>query len=213
MAALPWTTMTARRRRIIAAVAAVMGVAAIALAARHSTTRHRPEVAAPTHLSNARPTHDALTVAVSDATVLARVFAVPAPHARTTIAALASNAYRADLVDAVDRELVPLQAQAAALPGRTVFRQAVLATRPIADDGRRARVAVWMLIVVGQSGQQANPEASFAMVTEDLVVEGGDWKLDHVTQAAGPTPLLAAQPDAVESFDAALAGFTDWRPR
>jgi hypothetical protein len=203
-----------RSRRIIVAIAAGASVLAVVLIATsgHTPHRARPTVApARTGSASSSPTGDPVDVAVDDATLLARVFPMSAGEARSSVGAIASDAYRATFVAAVDRELVPLQQQAAALPGHTVFRQAVLATRRIRSDQRRAQVSVWMLVIVGQAGEPANPAASFVTVTVDLVAEHDAWKLDHVAQETGPTPLLAGQPDLVDSFDNRLIGFADWR--
>ena len=208
------TAGRARSRRALVAVPAIALVLVVVLAAtrRHARPVHRPSVApAPTITRTSGPMRDAVEVAVDDATLLARVFPMTPDEARTRAGTIASDAYRAAFVAAIDRELVPLQQQAAALPGRTVFRQAVLATRRVSGDHRRAEVRVWMIIIVGQAGEPANPAASFATVTVDLVNEHDDWKLDRVSQATGPTPLLAGQPDLVDSFDTRLAGFVDWR--
>jgi len=170
-----------------------------------------------------RSTDGAVAAAVDYATLLARLFPLDRARAREVVADVASAAHRPALLAAVDAELVPLQSQAGELPGSMVYRQSVLATRVLsvtsADDPAdvaRARVAVWALFTVGQSGERAgeraNPLATFTTLTLDLVFERGAWRLDGTTQRAGPTPLLDGRPQLADEFDRALDGFTDWRP-
>lgn len=216
MASRPRAAAPARRSRrtvvAIAAAASIVAVGALVTTRGHTGSRSRPTVDTTRPVPpSGGPPRDPVDVAVDDATLLARVFPMSAAEARARLGAIASDQYRATFIAAVSRELVPLQQQAAALPGHTVFRQAVLATRRLASDRRRAKVSVWMLIIVGQAGEQANPAASFVTVTVDLVNQHDAWKLDRVAQQAGPTPLLAGQPDLIDSFDTRLAGFADWR--
>jgi hypothetical protein len=154
----------------------------------------------------------AVAAGVEYATLLSRLFPLDQARAHRVAADAASEGYRPVLLEAVDRQLVPLQAQAARLPGRTVYRQAVLATRVGRYSAGRASVSVWVLACQGQSGQQANPLGSFATFTLALVWQGGVWRLDGTEQRSGPTPLLDGQPVLVEEFDAVLRGFADWRP-
>jgi hypothetical protein len=154
----------------------------------------------------------AVAAGVRYATLLAQLFPADRAAAERAAADAASAGYRDVLVAAVDRQLVPLQRQAGRLPGSTVYRQAVLATRLEGYAPPRARVSVWVLATVGQTGQQVNPIASFTTFTLDLVWERAAWRLDGTGQRPGPTPLTDGQPQQVDEFDAALAGFTDWRP-
>ena len=160
------------------------------------------------------PEKSAAAAAAEHATLLARVFGLPTAQARQAAAEAASEAYRPALVAAVDRDLVPLQRRAATLPGQTVYRQAVLATRVdrLDEDAGGARVAVWLMSMVGQAGQQANPVASFTTVLLDLTWERSGWRLDGVAESAGPTPLLDGAPQLVDEVIAELRGFADWRP-
>ncbi len=149
------------------------------------------------------------------ATLLARLFPLDRPHAEQLVRQAASAAYRDTLVTAVDEQLLPLQRQAAGLPGATAYRQSVLATRLEAYSPGRARVSVWLLVTLantGTAGGQSNPVGSFTTVTLDVVWERAAWRLDHTSQQAGPTPLLDGQPQPAGEFTAALVGFADWRP-
>jgi hypothetical protein len=154
----------------------------------------------------------ALAAAVQYATLLSRLFPQNRADAERTVADTASEGYRPTLVAAVDSQLVPLQRQAVRLPGQTVYRQSVLATRVDTYSAGRAGVSVWVLAVLGQAGQQANPMASFNTFTLALVWQRRAWRLDGTGQRSGPTPLTDRPPQSEADFDAALAGFTDWRP-
>ena len=207
--------------RVVLGLVAVFAVAAVLV----SVLRHDPQPPGP-HVapvvpgavrgepgSAGRSAEAAVAAAVEYATLFARVFPAPPSTARAVVAEAASEAYRPALLAAVDRDLLPLQRRAAALPGQTVYRQAVLATRVdwVDAPGGRARVAVWLLSMVGQAGQQANPLASFGTVVLELRWERS-WRLDGVTESAGPTPLLDGSPQLVDEVAAALRGFADWRP-
>jgi len=158
----------------------------------------------------------AVAAGVEYATMLARLFPADRTRAEHAVADAASAAYRQVLVAAVARQLVPLQRQAAALPGATVYRQSVLATRLDTYQADRARVSVWVLATVAQTGQQtgarANPVASFATFGMELVWERAAWRLNGTGQQPGPTPLLDGQPQPAGEFEAGLDGFTAWRP-
>ncbi len=158
----------------------------------------------------------AVAAAVDYATLLARLFPLGRATAERTAADVASEAYRPVLVAAVDRQLVPLQQQAGRLPGSTVYRQSVLATRLEAYQPDRAQVSVWVLATVGQVGGQAtarvNPIGTFTTFTVELVWQRAGWRLDGTGQRPGPSPLLDGPPEQAEDFAAALDGFTDWRP-
>ncbi|HYT09422.1 MAG TPA: hypothetical protein VEL73_02050 [Mycobacteriales bacterium] len=164
--------------------------------------------------ASARSREGAVGAAAGYATLLARSLPAGADRARRVAAEAASDAYRPALLAAVDRDLVPVQRRAGSLPGRTLYRQAVLATRAdrVDERGGRARVAVWLLSMLGQTGQPANPLASFTTVRLDLVWERSGWRLDGVSETAGPTPLLDGAPQPVDEVAAALEGFSDWRP-
>jgi len=174
-----------------------------------------PAVAAGVDRS-ARSRDGAVAAAVAYATMLGRLFPLGRAAAEQAAADAASASYRLVLVAAVDRQLVPLQRQASRLPGSTVYRQSVLATRLESYTAERARVSVWVLATVAQAGGPAgarlNPLASFATFALDLVWERAAWRLNGTGQRPGPTPLLDGQPQQVGDFDSALDGFTDWRP-
>jgi hypothetical protein len=199
---------------VVVLLAVAAGFAVGALVTRQAgptATVAAPAVAG--GLDRHAPSRDgALAAGVAYATLLARLFPLDLPRAKQVAADAASSAYREVLVAAVTSQLVPLQRQAARLPGTTVYRQSVLATRVERYDPARARLAVWVLATIGQAGAEANPVASFATFTLDLVWERAAWRLDGSTGRPGPTPLLDGQPELIDDFDAALEGFTDWRP-
>jgi hypothetical protein len=230
--------MTARRRRSLVAVAAIAAVVAfgagLAISGRPQSSPGRSgdalHVALPSVVAaadrNDQSRDGAIAAAVEYATLMSRLLPVDPSDARRMVAEIASDDHRAALVAAVDAELVPLQRQLAGLPGATVHRESVLATKvgAYADQPEgtgRAQVSVWVMLTLGQNtepssteeaGQRSNPVASFGTVVLDLVWERRAWRLDGTTQRPGPTPLLDGEPQATDEFAAELAGFADWRP-
>lgn len=86
--------------------------------------------------------------------------------------------------------------------------------RPLAwrvDDFRdtEARVSVWTMTVLSAAGVAA-PQSEFLTVTLDLSWVDGDWRVDGVRDAPGPTPITGPhdQPWDAEPFDDVLDGFT-----
>ena len=225
-----------RRRRLVGALALV-SVAAFGLGvATSGTSGGAAQEGAPVVVAGQsvvasvgredRSRDGAVAAAVEYATLLSRLFPLDAARARRLAADAASDSYRPGLVAAVGAELVPLQRELAELPGATVHRQSVLATRVDSYPGRpagagRARVSVWVMLTLGQrtesgsaesAGGQANAVASFGTVVLDVVWERGAWRLDGTAQRPGPTPLLDGRPQTTDELSAALAGFADWRP-
>jgi hypothetical protein len=228
-----------KRRRHVALIAALATVAllsAVIVVAVRPASGDRgvrcdaPRVAAPSSVAAGERTDrsrdGAVAAAVESATLLSRLLAADLPEARKMVAEIASDNYRAALVDAVDAELLPLQRQLAGLPGSTVHRQSVLATKVDAytdgpDEGGSARVSVWVMLMLGQNtsagasdqaGQRGNPVASFGIIVVDLVWERDAWRLNGTSQRPGPTPLLVGEPLSTDEFAAGLDGFADWRP-
>jgi hypothetical protein len=72
-----------------------------------------------------------------------------------------------------------------------------------------ATVSVWTVTVLSAETVAA-PQSEWLTVTVDLVWLDGDWRVDGVRDAAGPTPMVGPNDgpwDAVP-FDEALDGFT-----
>ena len=154
----------------------------------------------------------ALDTGVRDATLMARLFPLDATAARAVVDEVATDAYRPALAAAIDAELVPLQRQVAALAGRPIYRQSVLAARLAAYALPRAQVSAWVMLIAGQAGVNDNAAATFATVTVDLIFEGGAWRLDHTGEAPGPSPQVRDAPSSVDALTTRLDGFADWRP-
>lgn len=72
-----------------------------------------------------------------------------------------------------------------------------------------ARVSVWTITILSAAGVAA-PQSEFVTVTLDLAWVDGDWRVDGVRDAPGPTPITGPQdqPWDAEPFDQALDGFT-----
>jgi hypothetical protein len=152
-----------------------------------------------------------LAAGVDAATLMARLFPLDPAAAHVVVDGVASAAYRAALGAAVDAELVPLQRQIAGLAGRPIYRQSVLAARVVSFAPPRARVSAWVMLTAGQAGVDSNAVATFAIVTVDLVLERGDWRLDGTSETPGPSPEVRDVPSTTDALAARLDGFADWR--
>ena len=199
--------------RWVAILAGLVLVAPVVAIAVRQPDRE-PSTCGPTAVAGAQPSRDGAVVAAARyATLLAELFALSPDDARRVVGDVASEASRPALSAAVDVELTPLQRQAAKLPGTTVFRQSVLATRVGSYTASHARVTVWVLQVMAQAGQPANPVASFSLVTVDMLWERQGWRLDRPEERDGPAPLLSGRPASADELEASLRGFDEWRPR
>jgi len=209
-----------RTHRTVAIAAAAASIVVVAVTVAGGHRQHRSgTVAAPPGLPAAAVPlvppggrDAALAAGVADATLLARLLPLP-PAAATALAdQVASAAYRPALSAAVAAELEPLQRQVAGLAGTPVYRQCALAAQLVSFTPPRAQVRVWTMLVAGQAGVDDNATATFATVTVDLVAEGGAWKLDGTSEQPGPSPQVSDAPTSVDTLDARLDGFADWRP-
>ena len=93
-------------------------------------------------------------------------------------------------------------------PGRVWWIVRPLAVEVETFTPERARVAVWTVTVLSAS-DVALPQSDWTTVTVDLAWHDGDWRVDDIADAPGPTPMLGPrdQPWQPEPFDDALAGF------
>jgi hypothetical protein len=169
----------------------------------------------------------AVAAAAQYASLLAQVWPMAAAQARARLADAATAAYRPRLVAAVSAQLVPMRAQAAALGGRTTYRQSVLATHLDADNSITdtssqpaavARVSVWTVLTIAQTGpapdtDDANANGAFFTTWLDLLYERGAWRLTASTDRPGPTPLIEGTPSTGTQMTHQLNGFHDWRPQ
>ena len=150
---------------------------------------------------------------VGAATLMARLFPLDREAAIRLARDVASSTYRPTLEAAIDAELVPLQEQVSGLPGRPVYRQAVLAARVVDFTPRRARVSAWVMLIAGQADVEGNALATFVTVTVDLAWERGRWRLDGTTETRGPSPQVDDAPSTTDALTRRLDGYADWRPR
>lgn len=86
--------------------------------------------------------------------------------------------------------------------------------RPLAWDmerhgGDEARVSVWVVTVLSAAGVAA-PQSEWMTVTLDLAWFDGDWRVDAVRDAPGPTPITGPgdRPWDAVPFDEALSDYT-----
>lgn len=208
-----------RRRRVLVSAAAVLALfgLGVAVGSQFAGGSRRAAVPAGVAASPKAATPDssqaALDAAAGFATVMAQVFPLDTTSAQAVLAADASDAYRATLLQSVASVLVPLQQQMASLAGRPVFRQSVLGERMNRYSLGQADVSAWVMVVAGQSGVNDNAVCSFSTLDLQLVFERGGWRINSSTEAPGPSPQMVGAPTSVNVLVETLTGFSDWRPR
>lgn len=124
------------------------------------------------------------------------------------VARIATPTARARLTDDVVAEVAEARERLGESPGRVWWLVRPLATNVEAHSGHGARVAVWVVTVLS-AVEVAAPQTEWMTVTVDLAWDG-DWRVDAVHQAPGPTPMIGPgdRPWDAEPFDDGLAGFT-----
>lgn len=83
-----------------------------------------------------------------------------------------------------------------------------LATRVEHHAEDEARISVWIVTVLSAEGVAA-PQSEWQTLTIDLEWVDGDWKVDDIEDAPGPTPMTGPgdRPWDAQPFDDALDGF------
>jgi hypothetical protein len=83
-----------------------------------------------------------------------------------------------------------------------------LATNVVTQRDGYARVSVWVVTILS-AADVAMPQSEWRTVTLELRWERGDWRVDGITDVAGPTPMVGPRdrPWAPEPFADALTGF------
>lgn len=151
----------------------------------------------------------AVAAAVSYATAAQRWLYFTDEEIRTAIDQIATPMASARLEAEVVRDVSLAREQLGASSGRVWWLVRPLAWR--VDDFRsdQARVSVWTVTILSAS-EVAAPQAEYLTVVLDLAWVGGDWRVDAVRDAPGPTPMTGPrdQPWDAEPFDESLAGFT-----
>lgn len=83
-----------------------------------------------------------------------------------------------------------------------------LATKVVSHGPSEAVVEIWVVTVLS-AADVAMPQSDWRTITLELEWQRGAWRVDAVTDVAGPTPMLGPRdrPWAPEELDEALAGF------
>jgi hypothetical protein len=151
----------------------------------------------------------AVAAAVSYATASQRWLYFNDDEIRAAIAEIATPVAAPRMTDEIVLDVSTARQQLGASPGRIWWLVRPLAWRVEHHDADDARVSVWVITILS-AAEVAAPQSEFMTVTLDLAWVDGDWRVDGVRDAPGPTPLSGPQDqpwDAVP-FDDALDGFT-----
>lgn len=151
----------------------------------------------------------AVAAAVSYATASQRWLYFTDDEIRDAVAEIATPVAAPRMGDEVVLEVSTAREQLGASPGRIWWLVRPLAWRVEHHDADDARVSVWVVTILS-AAEVAAPQSEFRTVTLDLAWVDGDWRVDGVRDAPGPTPLSGPQdqPWDAEPFDDALDGFT-----
>lgn len=124
------------------------------------------------------------------------------------VAAIATPTAAPSLAREVVGEVGVAREALSASPGRVWWIVRPLATRVESFTPDRARISVWTVTVLS-AADVALPQSEWITVTVELVWSDGDWLVEAITDAAGPTPMLGPrdQPWQPEPLDDALEGF------
>jgi hypothetical protein len=151
----------------------------------------------------------AVAAAVSYATASQRWLYFTDEEIRAAVAEIATPVAAPRMADEVVLDVSTAREQLGASPGPIWWLVRPLAWRVDHHDGDDARVSVWVITILSAS-KVAAPQSEFMTITLDLAWIDGDWRVDGVRDAPGPTPLAGPQdqPWDAEPFDDALEGFT-----
>lgn len=151
----------------------------------------------------------AVAAAVSYATASQRWLYFTDDEIRDAIAEIATPVAAPRMADEIVLDVSTAREQLGASPGRIWWLVRPLAWRVEHHDADDARVSVWVVTILS-AAEVAAPQSEFRTVTLDLAWVDGDWRVDGVRDAPGPTPLSGPQdqPWDAEPFDDALDGFT-----
>ena len=151
----------------------------------------------------------AVAAAVSYATASQRWLYFTDDEIRVAVAEIATPVAAPRMADEVVLDVSAAREELGASPGPIWWLVRPLAWRVEHHDADEARVSVWVVTILSAS-EVAAPQSEFMTITLDLAWVDGDWRVDGVRDAPGPTPLSGPQDqpwDAVP-FDDALDGFT-----
>lgn len=153
--------------------------------------------------------YGAVAAAVSYATASQRWLYFTDEEIRAAVAEIATPVAAPRMADEVVLDVSTAREQLGASTGRIWWLVRPLAWRIEHHDEAEARVSVWVVTILS-AAEVAAPQSEFMTITLDLAWADGDWRVDGVRDAPGPTPLSGPQdqPWDAEPFDDALDGFT-----
>lgn len=157
----------------------------------------------------ARGEDGAVTAAVAYATASQRWLYLTDDEITTAVTGIATPVAAPRLAADVVSEIRTARDQLGASPGRVWWLVRPLAWRLDHHAADEARVSVWVVTVLS-AAEVAAPQTEWMTVTIDLAWVEGDWRVDAVHDAPGPTPMTGPrdQPWDAEPFDDTLDGFT-----
>ncbi len=128
---------------------------------------------------------------------------------RTAVSEISTPAAASGFARDVVKEVSVARRQLGASPGRVWWLVRPLAWEVAHQDAAEARVLVWVITILSAE-EVAAPQSEYMTVTVDLAWAGGDWRVDGIRDAPGPTPITGPkdQPWDARPFDDALAHFT-----
>lgn len=153
--------------------------------------------------------HGAVVAAVAYATAPQRWLYFTDEEIRAAIDQIATPAAAPRMADDIVAEVAIAREQLGASSGRVWWLVRPLAWEVELHDGNEARVSVWVVTVLS-AAEVAAPQSEWMTVTLDLAWVDGDWRVDAVRDAPGPTPIIGPKdrPWDAEPFDETLSGFT-----
>lgn len=153
--------------------------------------------------------HGAIVAAVAYATAPQRWLYFTDEEIRAAVDQIATPAAALRLADDIVAEVAIAREQLGASPGRVWWLVCPLAWEVEFHVDNEARVSVWVVTVLA-AAEVAAPQSEWMTVTLDLTWVDGDWRVDAVRDAPGPTPIIGPKdrPWDAEPFDKTLSGFT-----
>lgn len=156
-----------------------------------------------------RSEEGAVAAAVAHATASQRWLYFTDDEIRAAVAEIATPVAAGRLAADVVAEIGLARDQLGASPGRVWWLVRPMAWRLEHHGSDEASVSVWVVTVLA-AAEVAAPQTEWLTVTIDLAWVDGDWRVNGVRDAPGPTPIAGPrdQPWDAGPFDEALAGFT-----
>jgi hypothetical protein len=151
----------------------------------------------------------AMAAAIAYATAPQRWLYLTDEQIADAVRAIAAPTAGQRLADQVVAEVRAARDRLRVSPGRVWWLVRPLAWHVESFRADEATVSVWTVTVLSAETVAA-PQSEWLTVTVDLVWLDGDWRVDGVRDAAGPTPRVGPNDEPWDAvpFDEALDGFT-----